>query len=303
MLESRRWTVAVAVSGMLAGFAAAPGGAVAQTQPTKVRIAIAGFENNSTFHWWGDNLGYAAADELATQLVKTGKFTVIERQQLDAILAEQNLGQSGAVTAATAAKVGELLGAQILLMGSITQFSIDNKSGGFGPVRASYSEAESILDARLVATTTGEILLVAEGDGKKRFGGAQVSGVNYQQHFDAGVAQEALRPAVEKVVEGIVAQADDLASLKPPAGTANIVGGSDDSVYLDRGENFGIQLGQRFTVHRVVEEIKDAQGKVLDRLTEQVGVIEVSRVLSQSSVCAIVEGEAREGDTVTAETP
>ena len=38
------------------------------------------FENNSTWAWWGDNLGAAAADELATQLVQTGKpRTTLER--------------------------------------------------------------------------------------------------------------------------------------------------------------------------------------------------------------------------------
>jgi len=33
-----------------------------------------------------------------------------------------------------------------------------------------------------------------------------------------------------------------------------------------------------------VDEIKDAHGNVLDRITEKVGQVEVMRVLSQSSV-------------------
>ena len=53
-----------------------PGTALAQA---KVRVAVMNFENNSTWSWWGDNLGAAAADELATQLVQTGRYTVIER--------------------------------------------------------------------------------------------------------------------------------------------------------------------------------------------------------------------------------
>ncbi len=64
----------------------------------KIRVAVMNFENNSTWAWWGDNLGAAAADELATQLVQTGKYTVIERRELASILQEQNLGASGAVT-------------------------------------------------------------------------------------------------------------------------------------------------------------------------------------------------------------
>ena len=42
-------------------------------------------------------------------------------------------------------------------------------------------------------------------------------------------------------------------------------------------------------MHRVIDEIVNAAGDVLDQITDVVGVIEVTRVLSQSSVCTIVE--------------
>ena len=48
----------------------------------KVRVAVMNFENNSSWHYWGDNLGQAAADELVTQLFKTGKFALVERDQI-----------------------------------------------------------------------------------------------------------------------------------------------------------------------------------------------------------------------------
>ena len=54
----------------------------------RVRIAVINFENNSTWRYWGDNLGAAAADEFATQLVRSQRFTVIERRELEAILLE-----------------------------------------------------------------------------------------------------------------------------------------------------------------------------------------------------------------------
>ncbi len=100
------------------------GTGVAAAQDAKARVAILNFENNSTWHWWGDNLGAAAADELTTQLVQSGKFTVVERAQLSTLLSEQDLGASGRVSSATAARIGELLGVQLLFTGSITQFSI-----------------------------------------------------------------------------------------------------------------------------------------------------------------------------------
>src|SRR4030042_7210653 len=112
----------------------------------KVRIAVMDFENNSTWAWWGDNLGKAAADELVTQLVKSGQFSFIERDKLQAVLDEQALGASGAVQGSTAAKIGKILGIHLILTGSITKFSIKTMSGGFGGIGASYSKAESTVD-------------------------------------------------------------------------------------------------------------------------------------------------------------
>jgi curli biogenesis system outer membrane secretion channel CsgG len=270
----------------------------ASAQDAKVRVAVMNFENNSTWHWWGDNLGQAAADELTTQLVQTGTFTVVERTQLEAILAEQNLGASGRVAAATAAKIGQLLGVQLILTGSITQFSIERTSIGFRGIGGSYSNAESKLDVRLINTETGEIMSAAEGQGNKRMGGGYFKGASAERTFDQGAAQEALRPAVEAVVETIVAQADTLASVKPAMPEGQIVGEREGSFYINRGENLGVKVGQRFEVHRVIDEIKDADGRVLDRVISKVGVVEVTQVLSQSALGKLIEGEAQVNDTI-----
>jgi curli biogenesis system outer membrane secretion channel CsgG len=273
-------------------------------QQTRPRIAVLGFQNNSTFAFWGDRLGEAAADELTTQLVKSGAFTVVERQQVNAILEEQHFGLSGAVAASTAAEIGKILGVQAVLFGSITQFSVDRKSTGIGSFRATFTEAESKLDVRLVNTTTAEIMAVAEGGGKKRMGGVGWESFNFEREFDAGLAQEALRPAVEEAVKEVVAQREAMAAVAPVVAPGAVVGSPQPGVvYIDMGENRGIQVGQRFDVLRVVDEIRDAAGNVLDRITEKVGVIEVTRVLSQSSICSVVEGEAKEGDMVRALRP
>lgn len=274
------------------------GSTAALAQEAKPRVAIVNFENNSTWAWWGDNLGAAAADELTTQLLQTGKFTVIERTQIAALLDEQDLGASGRVDAATAAKIGQLLGAQLVFTGSITQFSIERTRIGFRGIGGSYSNAESMMDVRLIDTSTGEILLAVEGQGNKRMGGGYFKGVNAERTFDQGAAQEALRPAVEQVVEKVSEQADRFASLQPPTPEGQIVGAREGSFYINRGQNAGVTVGQRFEVQRVVDEIKDANGQVLDRVIEKVGTIEVTQVLSQSAICRVVEGEAAVNDTI-----
>ena len=275
--------------------AAMPGTALAQA---KVRVAVMNFENNSTWTYWGDNLGRAAADELATQLVQSGKYIVVERAQLDAILQEQNLGASGAVTPATAAKVGKLLGVQLLLTGSITQFSIQRTSVAMRGIGGTYSNAESKVDARLVNTETGEVMVVAVGQGNKRMGGGYFHGVGAERTFDQGAAQEALRPAVEQVVVRLSAQSGRLQSLTPAAPEGQIVSTRAGLFYINRGQNAGVTVGQKFNVHHVVDEIKDADGRLLDKVIEQTGVLEVTQVLSQSAVCKLVSGKAAVNDAV-----
>lgn len=265
---------------------------------TKIRVAVMNFENNSTWAWWGDNLGAAAADELATQLVQTGKFTVLERRELASILQEQNLGASGAVTGATAAKVGKLLGVQLILTGSITAFSMKRTSIGLRGIGGSYSNAESKVDARLVNTETGEVMLVAVGQGNKRMGGGYFKGVNAEQTFDQGAAQEALRPAVEQVVVKLSEQTASLQSMTPAAPEGQIVSTRAGSYYINRGAGAGIKVGQKFNVHHVVDEIKDADGKLLDKVIEQTGVLEVTQVLANSAICKLVSGKAAVNDTV-----
>ncbi|MCC7241223.1 MAG: hypothetical protein IT180_04815 [Acidobacteria bacterium] len=290
-----RTSVRLVTAAMLALAVVAAGPVFAQS---KVRVAVMNFDNNSTWSWWGDNLGSAAADELTTQLVTSGKFTVIERAQLGAILAEQNLGQSGAVTASTAAKVGKLLGVQFILTGSITQFSIERRSAGFRGIGGSLANAESKIDVRLVNTDTGEVMVVAEGQGNKRMAGGYFKGASAERTFDQGAAQEALRPAVEQVVARIAAQSSTMESVQPAAPEGQIVSSREGQYYINRGQNAGIKVGQRFDVLRVVDEIKDADGRLLDRVVNKVGTLEVTQVLSQSSVCKLIQGQAGVKDTV-----
>jgi curli biogenesis system outer membrane secretion channel CsgG len=256
------------------------------------------FENNSTWHWWGDNLGKAAADEMVTNLVNGGTFTVIERAQLESVLAEQRLGASGAVSAATAAKVGKILGVQFILTGSITQFSLERTTVGIRGLGASYANAESKLDVRLISTETAEILAAMEGQGNKRMGGGSFRGVGAEKTFDAGAAQEALRPAVEQVVQKVMAQASKLSAAMPQAPVGQVVGVKGTQYYINRGQNAGVKVGQRFAVSRVTDEIKDADGTVLDRVVSKVGTLEVVQVLASSSICKLADGQAAQGDTI-----
>lgn len=83
-----------------------------------------------------------AVSELLTQeLYRAGTFRLVERSQLDTVLKEQKLGLSGAIDSETAIRVGKLLGAQQIVLGSVSKLG------------KSYQ-----INARLVDAQTGEII-------------------------------------------------------------------------------------------------------------------------------------------------
>lgn len=68
-------------------------------QGTKKRIAVADFEDKSAHPWWtGDNVGTGMSDMLATALMESGRFTVLERQRVEDIIGEQDLVSAGRIS-------------------------------------------------------------------------------------------------------------------------------------------------------------------------------------------------------------
>jgi curli biogenesis system outer membrane secretion channel CsgG len=264
----------------------------------KIKVAVMNFRNDSQWRYWGEGLGQAANNEFVTQLDRTGHFTLIEREQLQAILGEQSLGASGAVAQSTAAKIGKLTGAQLIMTGSITSFSIKKQGGSFMGVGAAKGKAESKLDVRFIDTTTGETVLTAVGSGSKGMGGFSFRGTSFEQEYDEGVASEALRPAVEQAVKEIVANVAKLQAYAGSAGAGKVLDAkSPTQIYIDGGTEAGMNAGDVFAVYRVTEEIKDDDGNVLDTVTEKVGEIVVTRVLNKSAVCEARSGSPKKGDT------
>jgi TolB-like protein len=86
-------------------------------QADPLRVSVLYFENTahaSDFDWLSKGL----ADMIAGDLGSGGGFVLVEREELEKILREQELGLSGLVDPASAPKVGQLLGADLLIYGS-----------------------------------------------------------------------------------------------------------------------------------------------------------------------------------------
>jgi hypothetical protein len=72
------------------------------------------------------DFGTGLTEMLTTSLVNSNRFILLERKALQDIQSEVMLGSGGAVNSETAAKPGALLGAQALIRGALTEYSIEN---------------------------------------------------------------------------------------------------------------------------------------------------------------------------------
>ena len=105
----------------------------------QMTVAIGDFENNTgTFYL--DAWKKSIPDYLKSALSKSSQLIVLERTQLEAVLAEQALSMTGLVDSSTAQKVGELIGAAYVISGTISQ------SGEW--IR---------IDANIIRTETGQV--------------------------------------------------------------------------------------------------------------------------------------------------
>ena len=113
-------------------------GALAQQAPAKKRVAVLNFDygtvQSSVAAIFGSNVdvGKGVSDLLVQKLVQDGKYSVIERNALDKILAEQNFSNSDRADSTTAAKIGRVLGVDAVITGTITQFGRDDKNTTVG---------------------------------------------------------------------------------------------------------------------------------------------------------------------------
>jgi len=308
----------------------ASAGALAAQAPAKRRVAVLDFDYATVHEWVYDvfgsdvDIGKGIADMLVTNLVRNGTYSVIERKQLDRVMQEQNFQQSGRADPSSAVQLAKLLGVDAIIIGSITQFGRDDKklgvAGGvrvggigLGGLGKKSAKAVVVIDARIVSTTTAEILGVATGHGESKrsglqlAGGAAVGGVGgvgaidmSSSNFSNTIIGEATRFAVDSLTGQLVASVDRIQETKVEirALVADVSGGE---VTINVGTGGGIRIGSEYDIVRPGREIRDpATGRVLRRTTTPVGKFKVTSADEGSATGTFsgAGGPARVGDCV-----
>lgn len=303
-------------------------------QQKKKRVAVMNFDYATVQTYvqslFGSNqdVGKGIADLLVDKLVNDGVYSVIERKELDKVLKEQNFSNSDRADPSSAAKIARVLGVDAIIIGSITQFGSDDKKTdigggalggvtgrfGLGGVRKTSSKAVVQVTARMIDTSTAEILASSSGHGEDSRSGTGIIGSGgsvyggggggfdmTSSNFRATILGSATTKAVDDVARQLEAKAGAL-----PTNTVEISGlvadaAPDGTLILNVGSKAGLKVGDTLTVKHKGRAILDpATGKPLRSMDVKIGTVKITEVEADSATGKFTgTGTPKVSDTVT----
>lgn len=294
----------------------------------KKRVAVMNFDYGTVrttvqqIFGTDQDVGKGISDMLVEKLVNGGQYSVIERAALDKILKEQNFSNSDRADANSAAKIGAVLGVDAIIIGSITQFGRDDQhtnvgGGGYGlgkfglgGVGTSKSKAVVAVSARVINTSTAEIMAAVTGKGESSRGGTSLIGGGGgwsggggggldmgSSNFSNTILGEAVRGAVDDTAAQLNAASGKVETLKRSVnGVVADVSGS--TLILTVGKKAGVNVGDKLEISRQIRVVKDpTTGKVIKAVTDKIGDATVTEVDDDSSTATFSgAGAAKVGD-------
>ncbi len=221
--------------------------ATAQTEKTiKRKVAIGRFSNETQYAKGvfydkeNDPMRKQALDILSTKLASSGKFILLEREDLDIIVSE-------------AGDAMNKIGADYIILGSITEFG--RKTEGQQRVFSSTKTqtVEAGVSIRLVETATGLIIYSDEAKGFAETTSKQTMGIGGSAGYDATLSDKAISAALSQLVENIINKCMD----KP--WRSYILSEEDGTYIISGGASQGLSQGDTFTVYRKGKTVTNPQ--------------------------------------------
>lgn len=226
----------------------------------KRKVAIGRFSNETQYAKGlfydkeNDPMGKQATDILTTKLASSGKFIMIERNDLSAIIEETQLKGDSLST----------IGADYLIIGSITEFGRKNigKSGVFSKTKI--QTVEAAVSIRLVDVSSGLIIYSDEAKGVAEITSKTTLGVGGSAGFDATLSDKAISEAIGQLVENIIAKCTD----KP--WRTYFLNYEDDAILIAGGKSQGLEEGMVLSLKTKGKKVKNPQTGIMIELPGKV---------------------------------
>ena len=272
----------------------------------KHALGVISFDNDAGYvgEWTlGENLGLM----LESSLYDTGRFVIVERAELGAVMAEQDLQNSNRTAQASqVAGTGKIRSAKYLATGAITEASYKTSGEGGGlrikgfNIGAKSDKASIVAVVKLIDSTSGEVVA-----SKRLRGEAGKSGLTLG-YSDRGFGTqlggfaktplgEAAQDVIDKATQFIALEMEDY-ELEGSVVTVSKSG----QVIINRGSNYGIAPGQTFVIREEGEVLIDpSSGEILDMEEGEVtATITVSKVSEKVAYCDLINGNTPERGAV-----
>lgn len=123
-----------------------------QAKKPSQKTTLAIFAFNTDQKLAKKKIGFAVAETMSHKFVSNGLFTVVERTEINKVMAEQKLQASGIVENSAAVRLGQILGAKTLLLGNV------QRVGTIYQVNARLVDVQS---AEVIASSYEELLASA----------------------------------------------------------------------------------------------------------------------------------------------
>ncbi len=249
-------------------------------------------------------------------LLRTGRFRLVERQELGSVLGEQDLAASGRVAAPSGAATGKVLGAQYLVQVVVTDYESDVKDsskgvGGFltraaglpsvGGVGIKSSEGRVGLNFRLINAETSEVTHTKQIESIIKESGLTFGGGGVIGDLGLGgfMSDYSRTPVGQAVIAGINKGVFDLVKqIGTQSAAGSVVKAEGGQVWLNLGQD-AVDIGDQLNIMRKGEELIDPDtGISLGSSDALIGTVEVVQVQPQFSIAKTVSmtGDAARGD-------
>ena len=261
ILPNMKRTFSILMMAALVLLTAAP--VSAQDKTIKRKVAIGRFTNETQYGKGifydkdNDPMRKQALDILSSKLAQSGKFILLEREDLDVLVKEAGESMSK-------------IGADYIILGSITEFGRKNE-GNEGVFSSSKTQTvEAGVSIRLVEAATGLIIYSDEAKGYAETTTKQTLGLGGTAGFDATLSDKAISAALSQLVENIINKCMD----KP--WRSYLLAEDQGSYIIAGGASQGLAAGDKFNVYKKGRKVKNPQtGMEIELPGTLIGVVTV----------------------------
>lgn len=221
--------------------------AAAQGERTiKRKVAIGRFSNETQYSKGlfydkdNDPMRKQALDILSSKLASTGKFILLEREDLDILVNEAGADMNK-------------IGADYIILGSITEFG--RKTEGEQKVFSSTKTqtVQAGVSIRLVEAATGLIIYSDEAKGFAETSSKTTMGLGGTAGYDATLSDKAISAALSQLVENIINKCMN----KP--WKSYVLAIEDGAYIISGGASQGLVVGDKFTLYKKGKTVKNPQ--------------------------------------------